>query len=657
MSNKIFISGSEVCHRVVVTDANNTIDDLFFAGSFSKSIKANIYLAKVVRIEPSLQAAFVNYGNEKSGFLPFSEIHNGYYNNSNIPLSDVLKYELDSKEKNNENESKNKEDEKDESSSLTDIEKIEFSIEDQHEEEEKILYTNKKIQDVIEVGQKLLVQVFRDERGNKGVSMTTFITIPTRYCIFTPNNKKLHGVSKRVPDQIERDRLRNILNQIKTSNQEGLVVRTAACGAQLQELENDYKFAIKIWNEMCEKVKSSNEPRIIKKSESVIVEVIKNCYRQDSRIFVDNENLYNEILTISENCQINKDSIIVYRNDVPLFDKFGLSSQINELYKDRVNLKSGGYLIINHTEALVSIDINSGRLINERNIEGTALKTNLEAVEEICRQIRLRDIGGLIVVDFIDMEDSQNRKSVEMKMKNILSLTDKARVQFIAISPFGLMEISRQRLRTSFIEASTTKCNNCNGFGRILLSDIIIEEVKAAILKNVKKNQYKYIQIKCSPQISSSIISNHRSDILEIENEYSVNIGIMPDGLIRGDSFVILGSDNNENKLAMVEIAKSNRDSFFKSKQDDYDSSSKFKFNKPTSKADSKLNKKYTNSNRTRKEDGIFKKIFKVLTIKKTVKPKNEIRSKSSPSNKEKTTKGKTTSQSRAYNKTRSKKY
>lgn len=554
MAKKILISGSLSSYKTVVLSDNDRVEDVSFGGAYSKSIKSNIYLATVLKIEPSLQAAFVDYGTEKAGFLPFSEIHPDYYNNQQN-VTDIIKFE-------SQNGVTIPSNEDGETETVTDMDKIEFHLETQEDEidEDRRGQSDAKersnvlIQNVISVGQQLLVQVFRDERGNKGASMTSYITLPTKFCVFTPNNRRLHGVSRRIPDFSERKRLRDIISKFDINKSAGLVVRTAACGVNEKDLNDDYIAVLKHWNSIVSKVKN-NINGLIEAAESGVIQSIMSFGISGTKIIVDNNEVCDEITKLSHRIGIEKNSVIVHRDKQPLFERFNVTPQINDLYKERVELKSGGYLIINHTEALVAIDVNSGRLVREKDIEHTALKTNLDATDEICRQIRLRDIGGLIIVDFIDMTDQKNRRIIEERMKNILSLHDRARVQFTAISPFGLMEISRQRLRTSFIDSTTTKCNHCYGTGRVFTVDAVLDEVLSSLKYLLSGKNYENVEVYVSEVVFARYDGYNKQDVTELQNKYNTKIYIISNPDMKYDNFRVLGNVKGEGLIEVMKFA------------------------------------------------------------------------------------------------------
>ncbi len=552
---KVIISGNLDSYKIVTLNDKNEIDDVIFGGESFKSIKSNIYLAQVTKVEPSLQAAFVNYGESKSGFLPFSEIHKFYYSNQDS-VSDTLKSFCNPKELSVKkiDESKLGVDavsSEGDVEELTSLDKIEFELSDSENSDESRLNHRKNekedrkkiaIQDVIKAGQMLLVQVFKDERGNKGVSMTTYITIPTKYFVFTANDARLSGVSRRIVNQRERVRLRSIISSFSISENSGLVVRTAANEVDSESLVSDYqRIAMKTWDEIIEKT-SASQIGLIQKSESRIISSIRDITNMNTKIITDNEEVAKVISeTSGSTISVKKEYTMLHRDkDISLFDKFNITEKLNDLYRDRVNLPSGGYVIINYTEALVAIDVNSGSLVREKNIEDTALKTNLEAVEKIAEQIRLRDIGGLIVIDFIDMDELENRKKIELRMKEELSLRDKARVQFTAISPFGLMEVSRQRLRTGFIEVSTTKCTHCYGTGRIFKSEVVLDELSKTISQIIaSKSQFEKIKVETSFEVESMYQYYNKSDIVAICKAAQIEIDVFASSSIRYDKFTV----------------------------------------------------------------------------------------------------------------------
>jgi ribonuclease E len=564
---QIAISGNMNSYKIVTLNDSDQLEDVIFGGENFKSIKSNIYLGQITKVEPSLQAAFVSYGENKSGFLPFSEIHPSYYKNEKT-LKDVLVSFCNPEKKHEISAVANEaEVENTLSDDVDDLEKVEFDLAEDAEEgsnvnqqESKSTHDKKStIQDVMKTGQFVLVQVFKDERGNKGASLTTYITMPTKYFVFTPNNKRLSGVSRRITNGAEKNRLKKFLLSINISEESGLVVRTAASGVDDIELLADYEsVAMKKWKEIIDKA-SENTIGLIAKSESRLISSIRDITNLDTKIFVDNEEISSLISSIAGDLiSVKKDSIVLHKDKKQsLFDKLYISEKLKDLYKDRVNLPSGGYIIINYTEALVAIDVNSGSLVRENSIENTALKTNLEAAKAVADHLRLRDIGGLIVVDFIDMDDLSNRKKVEMKMKDEICAKDKARVQFTTISPFGLMEVSRQRLRTGFIDVSTNKCSHCYGTGRIFKAEIVLDELYKT-LENIfatSNFESKFVKAECSTEAESMFNYYNKSEILKICKAANVEFEIVKIETNKKDKFVVFGSQDG---VSFLEIAKFN---------------------------------------------------------------------------------------------------
>ena len=596
--NQILISGLESCYRIIVLK-NGVLDDLSFDGTFSKSIKSSIYLARVTKIEPSLQAAFVDFGGNKSGFVPFSEIHPIYYNN-NKSIKEIIGFNYrDEFFKRDNNELK------------------------EIDNDEKNNYHKPKhlIQDVIKVGQILLVQVFRDEKGNKGPSMTTYLTIATRYYIMSPNNPRLHGISKKILDAKERERLGNIVSKFEINENYGLVIRTAAVNANEKNLLNDYNNAINLWNNIVESVGNINLVGLVMKSDSAMARVIKDNDLSSAQIYVDDVILYNETIEICSKINIDK-NIVNHYTGSDLFAKFNAQNQIEKLYQSRVDLSSGAYLVINYTEALVSIDVNSGKLTKERDVEKTALKTNLDACYEICKQLKLRDIGGLIVIDFIDMNLPRHREEVENAMRTYIS-SDKAMVQFTNISIFGLMEISRQRLKTSFIETSTVACPSCSGTGRMFSSDVLMMEILKNLGSKLLSDKFEKVEIHVSNVVALKLNSMHSKDISEFEFNYRISMTIVSNDDFNNDKFIIYGLRDSEKKEIMQFNGISERNA-----NNDDNNENQFEIqnvpipimknddNRNISNRSDFFNKKYDNR-RKRNKINIFAALMSIFGIKK----------------------------------------
>jgi ribonuclease E len=554
--------------RVVVTD-NGIIEDFEYQNSYKKSIKGNIYLAKVIRVEPSLQAAFIDYGNGRHGFLPFAEIHPSYYNLSpelkEQLLSSVLESESDRKSALNQEINAEQfeidDEESDETSPPTnlgpevvenDSEDAELqeesedakSSEESSEEREPVqFYKNYRIQEVIKKDQVILVQVVKEERGNKGASMTTYISLAGRYCVLMPNSFKAGGVSRKVADRDERQRLRDVSGELneRVGKSASIIIRTAGAYKTKTEIKRDFNYLIRLWNNIRTHTLASNAPAFIHEEGDVIKKIIRDVYAPEvEQILVaghegfENAKKFMEMIMPKHIGKVRQ-----YRGKVPLFSKYGVEEQLGSLYSSTVSLKSGGYLIINHAEALVAIDVNSGRATSERNVEGTAFRTNTEAAYEIARQLKLRDLSGLIVIDFIDMDESRNRKNVERIFRDALRL-DRARIQVGRISPFGLLEMSRQRLRHSFVESSTSICSHCDGRGRVrpveatAVAVLRAMDSEAAIGSNIKE-----IKVSGSESLMFYLFNNKRHEIAEIEKKHHIKITFYIDNEAGADGFFI----------------------------------------------------------------------------------------------------------------------
>ena len=431
--------------RVAVLDGHR-VDDFDFETQSKKQLRGNIYLAKVTRVEPSLQAAFVEYGGNRHGFLAFPETHPDYYA---IPHADQesIKAELAAAEA-------EAGDEEDEDAA--------------DERRRRVLTRRYKIQEVIKRRQIMLVQVVKEERGNKGAALTTYLSLAGRYCVLMPNTGRGGGISRKITQATDRKRLKKIANDLEVPQGMGLIIRTAGAKRTKTEIKRDYEYLIRAWETIRDQTLKSIAPALIYEESSLVKRAIRDLYDKDvDEIHVEGEEAYKEakdfvrMLMPSHAKRVHH-----YREATPIFAAHGVERQLDSIYSPVVTLRSGGYLVINQAEALVAIDVNSGRATRERGIEQTALKTNLEAADEAARQMRLRDLAGLIVIDFIDMEESKNDRAVEKRMKDNLRF-DRARVQMGKISPFGLLELSRQRRRTGVLEGTTHVCERCQGAGRV----------------------------------------------------------------------------------------------------------------------------------------------------------------------------------------------
>ena len=455
MSKRIFIDGSINSELCIIAADGQEINYFDYSDDLATSRKNNIYLGTVSRVEPSLQAAFIEFGSEKKAFLPFDEIHPSYFK---IPHNEKILE--NSSQKNNE-------------------------IDDEKENKKHFLsfYRKYKIQDVIKKDQVLLIQIVKEERGTKGAAVTTFISLPGRYSVLLPNNSSTGGVSKKISNPLDRKRLKRLHDNFNLPDGMSLIIRTNAISAEDEDIIADFSYLRKLWTKIREDTLKSKAPILIAELDTPIIKVARDFNQRTIE-----EIVFSDLKTMKLYKKLEKDfsvksnkKITHYKDKLPLFESYGIKNPINSLTEENIYLKSGGYLVINPTEALTSIDINSGRATSEKNIEITALNTNLEASDEIFKQIQLRNIAGLIVIDFIDMNINANNLKVERKIKELF-YKDRSRVQLTKISQFGLMEISRQRIGQSIYETFYNKCNCCGGGGFKKTNSIIMHN----IISNIK---------------------------------------------------------------------------------------------------------------------------------------------------------------------------
>lgn len=553
--------------RIVLLDKNNNVEDVEYSSVNKKQIKGNIYLAKVTRVEPALQAAFLDYGDEKSGFLPFNEIHPDYYNilardkksdapswNELSPPEITSEDLMQTKEQNIGNEvivdndeidiSKIEKlvDEKIQSDFDIEVEDNEiesFSKEDVHSDTRKAY----KIQEVIKKGQILLVQVTKEERGNKGVSLTTYISLAGKYCVLMPNKPLQNGISRKISNHDERKRLKDIINSLLSSkNKEtsSVIARTAGVGHTSLEIKKDYEYLVKLWNRIREATLKANAPSFIHQEDGLILKTIRDMFdRNVKEVLVQGTVAFNICIKfVKDIMPYALNSIKEYKGTTPIFTKFNVEDQLAKLYQPIVQLPSGGYIVINPTEALISIDVNSGRATSERNIEEMALKNNLEAAREIARQVKLRDLSGLLVLDFIDMAEVRNRKIVERTLREFLS-KDKARIQTSHISSFGLLEMSRQRLRPSFLEVNSNICLHCSGKGIVRADESNSMLILRTIENEIYNNNYDIVNIYGIASSMLYLLNNKREEISFIEKKYSIKLNFYIDKEATADSYSI----------------------------------------------------------------------------------------------------------------------
>ena len=518
--------------RVVIVDGTK-LDELDIETSTKKQLKGNIYLAKVARVEPSLQAAFVDYGGNRHGFLAFNEIHPDYYQ---IPVADreALKEALLEEDKDDEHETESDA----ETESAEDEESDERIVETVSENEADEVAARRfkqikkyKIQEVIHRGQVLLVQVIKEERGNKGAALTTYLSLAGRYCVLMPNNARGGGVSRKITNAADRKRLKGIVSKLPLPTGMSVIVRTAGKERTSLEIKRDYDYLIKTWVQIRDTTMESSAPALIHEEGNLIKRALRDMYTRDiEEILIEGESEYKmardfmKMLTPSHAKKVK-----LYKDEtIPLFFRYQVEAQLEALHSNIVQLKSGAYLVMDQTEALVAIDVNSGRATKERNIEETALKTNLEAADEIARQLRLRDMAGLVVIDFIDMEEARNNHAIERRMKEALK-RDRARVQMGRITGFGLMELSRQRLHSSFIETSYSVCPHCRGKGMIRSTQSASIHTLHVLEEESMKLRFSELHMTVPPETALYVLNYKRRDLNAIEAMYNVKIFLEAD--------------------------------------------------------------------------------------------------------------------------------
>ena len=548
MAKNLYIDASHPNETRVVLKSDENIEDYEYESVNNSLIKNNIYLGKVSRIEPSLQAAFVDFGRDRHGFLSFNDIQSDYYQ---IPISDLEKIK---QEEEKVREELTKEDEKiDETSNTESNGEIESKdpiertpLQNKLEEDKKEKrYPRKryKIQEVIKPNQVILIQVLKDERGLKGAALTTFISIAGKYIVLMPNTPKGGGISRKIFNPGERKKIRNILNEIIIPKEMGLIVRTAGSNKTKNEIENDLTNLTNIWNSIKDKAINSIAPSIIHQESDIIKRSIRDMYDDDTQnVIVEGNEGYQKAKNYMKLVMTNNvKKIKKYRDKVPLFYKEKIEYKLFQIFETEVKLKSGGYLVINPTEALVSIDVNSGSSIKQKNVESTALDTNLEAAEEIARQIKIRDLSGLIIIDFIDMLNYSNKRLIERKLKDKCR-NDRARIQIGRISNFGLLEMSRQRLRESNIKWNLKLSNET----------FALKIIKLIELKTVESNA-KIVKINLNEKLAKFIKENYIEDINFFKNKNKIEINIFESEILGLDDYLIEFSSKTNKVIEKIE--------------------------------------------------------------------------------------------------------
>ena len=623
MTTRMLIDARHQEETRVAVVKGNKIEEFDFESSEHKQLKGNIYLAKVTRVEPSLQAAFVDYGGNRHGFLAFSEIHPDYYQipkedrerllaeeaehaaeeaqlrereeeegegpaevigseateeldttledveqDESVDTIDVTEGEIPSEDSNEDDDEDDNDDEDDDSSDGKTSDQEAKSrgrggrgnsrnrqrggrggknnvakASDQARQKRMALRKRYKIQDVIQRRQVVLVQVVKEERGNKGAALTTYLSLAGRYCVLMPNTSHGGGISRKINNAGDRKRLKTIIADLNLPNTMGCIVRTAGLSRTKPEIKRDFDYLARLWDEVRENTLGAVAPKLIHSDSDLIKRAIRDIYnREIEEVLVEGADGYAaaknfmKLLMPSHSRRVKS-----YADPVSLFQRYGVEDQLSAMYQPEVQLKSGGYLVINPTEALVSIDINSGRSTREHGIEATAVKTNLEAAAEIARQLRLRDMAGLVVIDFIDMDRNGNIRKVERAMRDALK-NDRARIQVGRISSFGLLEMSRQRLRTGVLEASTKVCPHCEGTGLVRTASSSALSALRLIEEEAAKGKASQITLTASQEATIYVLNSKRHEIDDIEKRYGVSVEITPDGEIEGARMEVKGA-------------------------------------------------------------------------------------------------------------------
>ena len=566
MEKNLYIDASHPNETRVVIKSGDKIEDYEYEGLKNDLIKNNIYLGKVSRIEPSLQAAFVDFGREKHGFLSFNDIQSDYYQ---LPNSDLLKIkeeeekireELSKKVEQIDNENlaegklevndpveiKDIENYNDQTESVgdntTDNINNKFNQNDKNQNY-RLKYKKYKIQEVIKPNQVILVQVIKDERGQKGAALSTFISIAGKYIVLMPNTPKGGGISRKIFNPIDRKKIRSILNEIKIPKEMGLIVRTAGSNKTKNEIEHDLETLIKTWNAIKDTAINSIAPSLVHQESEIIKRTIRDMYDEDTKnIIIEGNEGYKKAQSFMKLMMpSNIKKVKKYRGKLPLFINEGIEQKLNQIFDSEIKLTSGGYLVINPTEALVSIDINSGSSIKQKNVESTALDTNLEAAEEIARQIKIRDLSGLIIIDFIDMLNYGNRRQVERRLKEKCR-SDRARIQIGRISNFGLLEMSRQRLRESAVKWRIALTDE--SFAQKILK---LVEIKAITTKS------KFVELKICEKISNFLKDNYIDDLNYFEKKNKIKIDIITDNNLIIPEYIIDLKNKSKKTIELIE--------------------------------------------------------------------------------------------------------
>tara|TARA_B100000787_G_scaffold168782_1_gene158280 strand:+ start:318 stop:2132 length:1815 start_codon:yes stop_codon:yes gene_type:complete len=556
MEKNLYIDASHPNETRVVLKSGDNIEDYEYEGLKNNLIKNNIYLGKVSRIEPSLQAAFIDFGRDRHGFLSFNDIQSDYYQ---IPKADLEKIkeeeEMAREELSKEVAAKEEESIAEGKLEIDDPIEVQKDIseetdnkdsvneEKEKKKENKFRFKRYKIQEVIKPNQVILIQVIKDERGQKGAALSTFISIAGKYIVLMPNTPKGGGISRKIFNPADRKKIRTILNEIAIPKEMGLIVRTAGSNKTKNEINNDLGTLIKTWGQIKDTAINSIAPSLVHQESEIIKRTLRDMFDDDTQsIVIEGNEGYKKAQTFMKMIMPSGvKKIKKYRGKIPLFIEENIEQKLNQIFESEIKLKSGGYLVINPTEALVSIDINSGSSIKGKSVEGTALDTNIEAAEEIARQIKIRDLSGLIIIDFIDMLSYGNRRLVERKLKEKCR-TDRARIQIGKISNFGLLEMSRQRLRESAIKWKVTLTDE--SFAQKLLKTV---ELKAVI------NKAKFVELRVCEKISDFLKENFVDDLTYFETKNKMTIDIVSDPTLIIPEYIINVQNKSKKTIELVE--------------------------------------------------------------------------------------------------------
>ncbi len=549
--------------RVAIVEGRQ-VEEFDFESRAKRQLRGNIYLAKVVRVEPSLQAAFVEYGGNRHGFLAFSEIHPDYYQ---IPVADreAIMAEAHSDDDDHEEHAREGDDESE--GGMAEEERL-----------KRRLMRRYKIQDVIKRRQVMLVQVVKDERGGKGAALTTWLSLAGRYCVLMPNTGKGGGISRKITQATDRKRLKAAAAALHVPQGMGLIIRTAGAKRTKAEIKRDYEYLLRLWETIRETTLKSNAPSVIYEEENLVRRAVRDMFDKDfDGIQVEGVEGFKEardFMRVLMPAQSKK--VHLYQGARPLFATNGIEEMLTQIHQPVVPLHSGGYLVINQTEALVAIDVNSGRSTKERNVEATATKTNMEAAVEAARQLRLRDLAGLIVIDFIDMDESKNNRAVEKALKDALA-KDRARIQMGRISGFGLMEISRQRRRLGVIEGATEVCPHCQGAGRVRSAESAALMTLRAVDIEAGKNGAGSINLRLCTAVALYILNHKRDYLQRMLVQRGLNVVILIDDSLGQGEHAVERTETNEDFVAperpeaFVDLDDDFDDSDFADEDDDGD--------------------------------------------------------------------------------------